>query len=111
VIAGALVVALALPLFLAAGWSITAWSIATALWVAVQTFGLIVTRVGRDSSLKAAGLAGFLMIFRLLIVVVVLATLAATHKSFVLPVLAVYGLAYTCELALSLATYFGNEPL
>jgi hypothetical protein len=37
--------------------------------------------------------------------------LAATNRDLVLPVIAVFGLAYTCELGLSLLFYFGGEQL
>jgi hypothetical protein len=106
------VVVLALPVFLAAGWPVVGWSLAAALWLAVQTFALVVARMApKGASLEAIGVAGFLRVFRLLVIVVVLAVLAATNRDLVLPVIAVYGLAYTFELGLSLVSYFGNEPL
>jgi hypothetical protein len=106
------VIVLALPVFLAAGWSIEGWGLAAALWAAVQVFGLVATRLApRDASLQAVGLAGFVRMFRLLAIVVVLAVLAATNRDLVLPVIAVFGLAYTCELGLSLLFYFGGEQL
>jgi len=111
-LAGAAVVVLALPVFLAAGWSIEGWGIAAAVWAAVQAFGLVAARLApHDASLQAVGLAAFVRAFRLLAIVIVLAVLAATNRDLVLPVIAVYGLAYTCELGLSLITYFGGEPL
>jgi len=112
VLAGAAVVVLALPVFLAAGWSIEGWGIAAAVWAVVQAFALVATRLApRDAGLQAVGLAAFVRMFRLLAIVVVLAVLAASNRDLVLPVIAVYGLAYTCELGLSLLSYFGNEPL
>ena len=105
-------IVLALPVFLAAGWSIEGWGLAAALWAAVQVFGLVATRLApRDASLQAVGLAGFVRMFRLLAIVVVLAVLAATNRDLVLPVIAVFGLAYTCELGLSRLFYFGGEQL
>jgi hypothetical protein len=110
--AGAAVVVLALPLFLAAGWPLVGWGVAAALWAAVQVFGLVAVRLApRDASLQAVGIAAFVRMFRLLAIVATLAVLAATRRDLVLPVIAVYGLAYTCELGLSLLTYFGGEAL
>src|SRR5256886_7154372 len=42
---GALVIALALPLFLLAGWRLSGWAIAAVLWVGVQAFGLLLGRL------------------------------------------------------------------
>jgi len=36
---GALVIVLALPLFLVAGWDLAGWAVAAVLWVGVQAFG------------------------------------------------------------------------
>ena len=44
-LAGALVIALAFPLFLLAGWELKGWAIAVVLWVGVQAFGLLLARV------------------------------------------------------------------
>ena len=41
VAAGALVVALALPVFLVAGWRLSGWAIAAVLWAGSQAFGLL----------------------------------------------------------------------
>ena len=41
---GALVIVLALPLFLVAGWPLAGWAVAAVLWVGVQAFGLLLAR-------------------------------------------------------------------
>ena len=43
--AAALVILLALPVFLLAGWSLTGWAIAAVLWLGVQAFGLLLGRL------------------------------------------------------------------
>ncbi len=50
------------------------------------------------------------MMFRLLVVLVVLLALASSDAQLGLAAALVYGLAYTVELGLSLATYYGQEP-
>ena len=105
-------VVLALPVFLIAGWSIKGWLLAAVLWLVLQALSFLANRTApKGSSVQALGLVAFLRMFRLLIVLVLLAVLAATRRELVLPVIAVFGLAYTAELGLSLISYFGNEPL
>ena len=50
------------------------------------------------------------MMFRVLAVMVVLIALASSDAHLGLAAVLVYGLAYTVELGLSLATYYGQEP-
>jgi hypothetical protein len=56
--AGALVIALALPLFLVAGWPVKGWAAAALLWLAAQALGLLLALVASD---KDAGLAAALV--------------------------------------------------
>ena len=44
-VAGALTIALALPLFLIADWPLAGWAVAAVLWVGVQALGLLLARV------------------------------------------------------------------
>ena len=48
------------------------------------------------------------MTFRAVAVMVVIIAVAASDPRLAVAAAAVYGLAYTLELALSLATYFGS---
>jgi hypothetical protein len=108
---GALVIALALPLFLLAGWRISGWAIAAVLWVGVQAFGLLLDRVRPSHDhLAASGALAFGMMLRLLAVLAVLLVVAATDRKLGLAVALVYGAAYTAELALSLVGYYSQEP-
>ncbi len=46
IIAGGLVVAILLPVFLAADWSLAGWVLGASLWLAGQVIGLVVSRSG-----------------------------------------------------------------
>ena len=54
---GALVIVLALPLFLVAGWDLAGWAVAALLWVGVQAFGLLLgpARVAPSAGASASG--------------------------------------------------------
>jgi hypothetical protein len=111
VLAGGTVVALALPVFLVAGWRLSAWALAAVLWLAAQAFGMLLTRLrlGADS-LAASGVVGIGMTFRPVAVMVVVIAVAASDATLGLAAGLVYALAYTAELAVALALYFGGEP-
>ena len=110
-LAGAAVVVLALPIFLAAGWSLRAWLIGGVLWAASRLLALLLTHlVPTEGNLAAGGVMGFGMTFRALAVMVVVVVLAATDAQLALAVLLLYALAYTLELAVSLALYFSADP-
>ncbi len=102
----------ALPVFLAAGWPLRGWSLAAALWLGAQVFGLVLTRVslgaGNAGGSAAVGLA---MIFRSLAVGIALVLVAVSDASTAVAAALLYVLAFTVELALSLLSYFSAEPL
>jgi hypothetical protein len=104
ILGGVLVIVLALPLFLVAGWDLAGWAVAALLWVGVQAFGLLLGRMGPSAAL------GFGLMARLLGVLVVLVALAASNRTVGLAAALVYGAAYTAELTLSLVSYYGQEP-
>jgi hypothetical protein len=110
VLAGGAVIALALPVFLVAGWPLRAWVLAAVLWVAAQAFGLLLTRLrlGADN-LAASGVVGIGTMFRPIAVMVVVIAVAASDATLGLAAGLLYALAYTAELAVSLALYFGGE--
>jgi len=110
-VAGAAVIALALPIFLAAGWPLRAWLVGGVLWAASRLLALLLTHlVPAAGNLAAGGVMGFGMTFRALAVLVVVVALAATDARLALAVLLLYALAYTLELAVSLALYFSAGP-
>ena len=62
VVAGAVVIALALPVFLAAGWPLAGWGLAAVLWLAAQTLSVVLTRLRPGASnLAASGVVGLSM--------------------------------------------------
>jgi len=107
---GALVIALALPIFALAGWRIAAWALAAVLWVGSQALALLLRRLRLGGNLAASGVVAFGMMFRAIAVVIVLFAVAVGDGSLALAAALVYALAYTLELGLSLAAYFGATP-
>jgi hypothetical protein len=111
-VGGALVIALALPVFLAAGWPLAGWALAAVLWLAGQALALVLARLRPgEGNLAASGVVGISMMFRGVAIGVVLIVVAATNPEVGVAAAVVYALAYTLELALSLFAYFGSEPV
>jgi hypothetical protein len=109
-LAAGFLVALALPVFLLAGWELSGWGLGAVLFAASQAFALLLQRLRFGmGNLAAAGVVAFGMMFRAVAVMVVCIAVAVSDASLGLAAAAVYGLAYTAELALSLITYFGGE--
>ena len=108
---GGLVIALALPIFLLAGWPLSGWAIAALLWVGSQALGLLLSRLSPSAdNIAGSGVLAFGMMIRMLAVLVVLLVVVASDKDVGLAAALVYGLAYTAELGLSLAGYYSQEP-
>jgi hypothetical protein len=109
-IGGALVIVLALPIFLIAGWDLAGWALGAVLWGAAQLVGFVLARLSiGPGKLAASSVVGIGMTFRAVAVMVVVIAVAASDAGLGLAAALVYGLAYTLELALSLAGYFGTE--
>ena len=109
--AGGVVITLALPIFLLAGWRLSGWAIAAILWLGVQALGLLLARIRPSpDNLAASGVLAFGMMGRLLAVLVVLVAVAATDGKLALAAALLYALAYTAELAVSLMSYYVQEP-
>lgn len=110
-LAGTAVIVLALPVFAVAGWPLEGWLLAAVLWAAAQALGLVLTRLPLgDDNLAASGVRGIGMGFRAFVVGIPLVAVAATDERVGLAAALLYVLAYTVELAISLATYFTREP-
>ena len=108
--AGSLVLLLGLPVFAAAGWSLGAWGLAAALWVAGEAFAFAVARLPLSlNNLVSSGLVGIAMTFRVIVVMFVLIAVAVSNESLALPAGLLYVAAYSVELALSLLLYFGSK--
>jgi hypothetical protein len=111
VAAGAGVIALALPIFIVAGWPVDGWVVAAVVWLGVQALGLLLARVRPSAdNLAASSVLAFGMMGRLLAVLVVLVAVTASNHAVGLAATLVYALAYTAELAVSLASYYVQEP-
>ena len=112
VVAGGAAVLLALPVFVAAGWPVSGWILGATLWAVGQVLGLLLARLPTGASnLAGSGVQGIGMMFRAIAVMVVLIAVAVSDAELALAAAGVYALAYTLELALSLATYFSGEPV
>jgi hypothetical protein len=109
-LAAAGLLVLALPVFLAAGLPLGGWVLASVLWLAGEALALLLTRLGVGADkLAASGVVGIGMTMRSVAVGVVLIAVAATDARLGLSAALLYVIAYTLELGVSLATYFGQE--
>ena len=106
---GALVLALALPVFLLAGWRVTGWALAAVLWLGVQALDLLLRRLqARTGNLAASGVQAFGLFFKAVGLLVVLLATAVSDPHLAVAAVLTYALAYTFELGLSLFAYFGG---
>ena len=109
-LAGTIVVVLALPVFVAAGWPLDGWLLAATLWVAGQAFAWLLTRLPLGTgNLAAAGMRGIGTSFRAIAIGIPLVVVTVSDERVGIAAALVYALAYTVELAVSLLTYFGAE--
>jgi len=99
----------ALPLFLLLGWPLLGWGLAVLLWVFVHVLDLVLTRA-REPAANLAGSAvqAFGVFFKAIALLTVLVATAAARPHVAVAAAVTYALAYTFELGLSLATYFGR---
>jgi hypothetical protein len=106
---GALVVLLALPLFLLAGWPLAGWGLAAFIWVAVHALDALLRRARGDAAnVAASGVQAFGLFFKSVGLLVVLVAAAVASPDLAVAAAVTYALAYTLELGLSLAAYFGS---
>jgi len=105
-LAGGVVCLLALPLFLVAGWPLKGWALATVLYAVVHVLDYVLARSGAGNAGRVFGV--FFKSVGLLVVLIVAAT---SDKDVAVAAVLTYAAAYTCELGLSLATYYGKEPI
>jgi hypothetical protein len=105
-------VVLALPVFLVAGFPLGGWALAAVLWAAGELLNLWLSRLptGADH-LGSSGLVALAHSFRGIGVIVVLAAVTLADRHVGLAALAVYALAYSLSLGISLVEYFGGEKL
>jgi hypothetical protein len=103
---------LALPIFLVAGFPLGGWALAAVLWAVGEALGLWLARlpIGADH-LRVSGLVALAHSFRGICVIVVLAAVTVADREVGIAALAVYALAYSLSLGVSLVEYFGGEKV
>jgi hypothetical protein len=106
---GTVVLALLLPVVALVGWSIAGWALAALLWLGLHVLDLFVVRARSKpgGGPASSGIQAFALFFKLVALLVVLFAALAADRDLALTTLLTYGLAYTFELGLSLASYFG----
>ncbi len=110
-VAGGSVIALALPVFAVAGWPLSGWALAAVLWAAAQVFALVLAQFASDpDNLAAAGMRGIGTTSRGLLVGIPLVAVTVGDERVGIAAAGLYALAYTVELGVGLAAYFGTEP-
>jgi hypothetical protein len=105
-LAGGAVLLLALPIFLVMDWRIGGWAIAAVLYTAVHVLDYVIARSRVGNGAKVFG-----VFFKSIGLLVVLVATVASDKHLALAAVLTYALAYTCELGLSVATYYGKPPV
>lgn len=109
-LAGTLLVALALPVFIVAGWPAKGWLLAAVLWFGGQLFAALLARIPLGAgNVAAAGMRGIGTSFRALAVGIPLVAVTVANESVGLSAALVYAFAFTLELVVSLLVYFGAE--
>jgi hypothetical protein len=107
---GALVILLALPVFLLADLDLAGWALGALLWFGLEAIELVLTRLReRTANVAASAVLAFGLTFKAVAVLAVLIAAAATRPHVAVAAAIVYVLAYTFQLGLSLATYFGTK--
>jgi len=112
-VAGGLLVALALPVFLIAGWRVQGWALGAVVWAGAQALGYLFDRAGIGApNLKGSGVAAFGMMGRGIVLMVALIVIAAVDPGLALAGALVYAFAFTVELAFGVTLYFsgGERP-
>jgi len=108
-LAGASVIVLALPVFVVAGFPLGGWALGATLWIAAQLLGLVLTRLRLGAgNLAHSGVVGIGMSFRAVAVMAVAIAVATVDAQVGVAAALLYALAYTLELLVSLALYFGS---
>lgn len=110
-VAGAAVLALALPVFLLAGFPLAGWGIAAVLWLGSQALSALLTRFRpATGNLAPAPVLALGMTFRAVATMLVLVAVTVSDARLGLSAALVYALAYTLELGVGLVSYFGGGP-
>ncbi len=109
-IASGTIIALALPVFLIAGWPLAGWALAAVLWAAAEIFAAVLARLpGNADNLAAAGMRGIGTTSRGLLVGIPLVIATVTDERVGIAAAILYAIAFTVELGVGLMAYFGGE--
>ena len=109
-LAGTIVVVLALPVFVVAGWPLAGWLLARRCGSRARPSRWLLTRLPLGTgNLAAAGMRGIGTSFRAFAVGIPLVVATVADERVGIAAALVYALAYTVELAVSLLAYFGAE--
>ena len=109
---GTVVLMLLLPVVALVGWSIAGWALAAVLWFGLHALDLLVIRArSKPGGAANSGIQAFSLFFKLIAILIVLFAALAADRDVALATALTYGLAYTFELGLSLASYFGTPSL
>jgi len=108
---GTVVIALLLPVVALLGWSIAGWALAALLWLGLHALDLLVVRARAKPGGASSGIQAFALFFKLIALLILLFAALAADRDLALTTALTYGLAYTFELGLSLASYFGTPSL
>ena len=110
ILSGAMVLALALPVFAVAGWRVQGWLLGAVLWAGSQLLGVVFGRVGiKEPTLRGSGLVAFGMMARGILLMLVVIAVAVSEPLLAAAGALVYTAAYTTELAVGLTLYFGGS--
>ncbi|HZU20613.1 MAG TPA: hypothetical protein VE982_05310 [Gaiellaceae bacterium] len=102
-----MVVVLALPVFLIAGWRVSGWALGAVLWIGAEAFGALLTRLHtRTGNLAAAGVVAFGMLFRTIAVMVVVFAVAVSDKWLALAAALTYAAGFSATFGLQLVAYY-----
>ena len=104
----ALIIGLALPVFVFAHLRIGGWVLAAVLWCAVHGIDLVLKQARtRTDTLAASGVQAFGLFFKGIGLLAVLLVAAVANPHLAVAAAVTYALAYTFELGLSIVTYLG----
>ena len=100
---------LALPVFLVAGWPVKGWALGAVLWAGLAALSLVISRLrAKTAGVASSSLQGIELLVKALAVLAVVLAAAQSDASVAVAAILVYALAYTLELTLSVAAYFGG---
>ena len=109
---GTVVLVLMLPVVALLGSSIAGWALAALLWFGLHALDLLVIRArSKPGGATNPGIQAFTLFFKLIAILIILFAALAADRDVALATALTYGLAYTFELGLSLASYFGTPSL